>query len=351
MCSKENKRKAFAVYGSAKNISVSGKVGKSSKQGKKNYGWIHEGELWFYNTYEEWCTLLGVSDVTVWRAMTKLTKEGKIRKAYLSENKRNRTLFYTLCKNEETVNNSVDNSVNNFSSEMINVGMGGKVIHIKAKAKTEINKSNKSVGGSSLRERPPASKTKLQSNCEKSAIVQQFGGSVKDMLEEANRILGLKEHMAKDLGRKLGAVRKYKLHTMEKWKSFLKTVKGSWYLMREGFRLTLRWLLKFDIINRIMNGEFGCKRKTCELEDRLEYQAATEKEIAELIANTADEKLKSLMNGIVAMTDACTFRSWFAKGRFEFTDTGVTLYTPSDFCKEQLEIRFRRVLDEYNMSV
>jgi len=63
---------------------------------KKNYGLKIGGKTWIYNTYEQWANQLHVSISTVRRTIKSLHDLNFISLDYLSTNKRNRTLYYSI---------------------------------------------------------------------------------------------------------------------------------------------------------------------------------------------------------------------------------------------------------------
>jgi DNA-binding transcriptional ArsR family regulator len=63
---------------------------------KNEYGIEKYGRTWIYNTLEEWAEQLHVSKRSTQRAIKSLRDKGIIDSDYLSPNKRDRTLFYSI---------------------------------------------------------------------------------------------------------------------------------------------------------------------------------------------------------------------------------------------------------------
>jgi len=62
----------------------------------KDYGLKKDGKTWIYNTHQQWANQLNVSISTVRRTIKSLQDLGFINLDYLSSNKRNRTLYYSI---------------------------------------------------------------------------------------------------------------------------------------------------------------------------------------------------------------------------------------------------------------
>ena len=100
---------------------------------KNNYGIQKNGKVWIYNTLEDWAEQLECSSKTIQRAVKYLKEEGVIETAFMSKNKRDRTIFYSV--NYEKLSEKI-----NFTNK--NVQMNVQMIHIYNKQKN--NKSDKS---------------------------------------------------------------------------------------------------------------------------------------------------------------------------------------------------------------
>jgi hypothetical protein len=81
--------------------------------------------------------------------------------------------------------------------------------------------------------------------------------TAQDMLRMYNEELSKNEKMRQPRARFLVAAYKLKFKSLDSWRRFLRAVKKSWYLMRDGFQLCLDWILKFKTLDRILSGGFG----------------------------------------------------------------------------------------------
>ena len=116
----------------------------------KDYGLKKDGKTWIYNTYEQWANQLHVSISTVRRTIKSLQDLSFISLDYLSTNKRNRTLYYSINLDviEEFLNqkNEEKNAISCVHiSENLNQSNEQMVEHMYIDNKKQnINKSNKS---------------------------------------------------------------------------------------------------------------------------------------------------------------------------------------------------------------
>ena len=218
---------------------------------RKKYGVENGGKIWIYNTLERWAEQLGVSKRTMQRAIKSLRDEGVIEAAYLSKNRRDRTLFYTI--NYEKVS-----SLRNFSSKTAvslrsenlskkNDHMADHMAYIDNNNKN-LNKSYKSFDMKNLQI------SDLPSEKVKPTIVQDMLKAFKMAFPNMQTIL------TKFLARNFVAAFKLKFqNSIVEWKKFLELIKTSSYLMNKKFKLTLHWILKFATIDRLKRGELGVK--------------------------------------------------------------------------------------------
>lgn len=82
--------------------------------------------------------------------------------------------------------------------------------------------------------------------------------TVKEMYDVVNEVLGekLSFRLTKEIARWMEAARNAYFQTLEKWRKFLETIKRSCFLMGEKFLLTIKWVLKFKTIEKILAGEY-----------------------------------------------------------------------------------------------
>lgn len=218
---------------------------------RKKYGVENSGRIWIYNTLEQWAGQLGVSKRTMQRAIKSLRDEGVIEAAYLSRNRRDRTLFYTINyeKGRSSRNSSSKTAVSLRSENLSkkNDHMADHMAYIDSNNKN-LNKSYKSPDMKNLQI------SDLPLEKVKPTIVQDMLKAFKMAFPNIQTIL------TKFLARNFVAAFKLKFQSsIVEWKKFLELIKTSSYLMNKQFKLTLHWILKFTTIDRLKRGELGVK--------------------------------------------------------------------------------------------
>lgn len=215
---------------------------------RKKYGVENGGKIWIYNTLEQWAEQLGVSKRTMQRAIKSLRDEGVIEAAYLSRNRRDRTLFYTI--NYEKGRSS-RNSSSKTAVSLRSENLSKKNDHM-ADHMAYIDNNNKNSNKSFDMKNLQISDLPLEKV--KPTIVQDMLKAFKMAFPNIQTIL------TKFLARNFVAAFKLKFqNSIVEWKKFLELIKTSSYLMNKQFKLTLHWILKFATIDRLKRGELGVK--------------------------------------------------------------------------------------------
>lgn len=290
--------------------------------GRGKYGIKHEGQIWIRNTQEQWADQLGVSKMTISRIVKSLLSKGKIKTARLSRYKYDKTGYYTIV--EESLVNTVEKTIKVNQNVVTNI------------QENKNNKSNKS--GKIL---PP----------KEEAVVREIPKTTtaQDMLKFWNETLGKNERISKELAKFLVAAMKFRFKTLEIWKKFVRAIKDSMYLIQSNFKLFLRWVLKFSSIDRIMNGEFGCKKQ-----DYTDEQEKEEREIKELYetvdainALEEDAKFTNIRRMILAKTSVWQYKAWFHCCQISESNGKVYLQVSSHFSRDYIQTHFRDIVDQY----
>lgn len=219
------------------------------------YGIEHDGKIWIYNTLDDWAKQLGVSKRTIQRIIKALRDDGFIEATYLSDNKRDRTLFYTINYEKFNVRKSLKHR------DVLEKN-GHKVDHM-----VYIDNNNKNFDKSYKSPDSEISKKRSEESVQakKPTIVQDMLNEFKKEFPEVPVFL------TRLLARNLVAAFKIKFqNSLNEWKKFLRLIKTSAYLMGERFKLTIHWILKFVTIDRLRQGDLGVK---------LDQVIATPKEI------------------------------------------------------------------------
>ena len=317
------------------------------------YGIEHEGSIWIYNTLEDWAKQLGISKRSVQRAIKSLRDAGIVKAAFLSPNKRNRTLFYTI--DYDKFDNNIFqkrgkiNSANDVvqSSEK-NDNKDHLVGHMYIINNNIINKSYKSE---------PIFDEKIDEINQKPKNT-----TVQDMVKAlTTEFPNIPIFMTKALAKRLVAAFKFKFkNSLEKWKEFLKLIKTSAYLMSEKFHLTIYWILKFTTIDRLFQGDLGVKLKEIFLsktkEEELEIQQQEIAKTSELKKqiNELDEteKCKETRSQILQKVGNTKYETWFKKVFFSEENGCIIMNIPTQnnfFLYDYITNHFRDMLDNMNL--
>ncbi len=234
---------------------------------KNNYGIQKNGKVWIYNTLEDWAEQLECSSKTIQRAVKYLKEEGVIETAFMSKNKRDRTIFYSV--NYEKLSEKI-----NFTNK--NVQMNVQMIHIYNKQKN--NKSDKS-----------------KNLKKKNTIVQDMTLIWNEMFPENNIKL------TKEISRYLVAAFKLKFEkSLETWKNYLKLLKNNQFIK---FGKSIFDYIKFSIIDKFMEENVLGINREQNLKDAINH-----------IENVNEpQKCKDFRYEIMRKLSPEKYNSWFTK--------------------------------------
>lgn len=323
----------------------------------KDYGLKKDGKTWIYNTYEQWAKQLNVSISTVRRTIKSLQDLGFISLDYLSTNKRNRTLYYSINFGviEEFLNQK-NKEINSpacvYISENLNQPNEQMVEHMNntENKKQNINKSNKSqisfvydnfetnTGSTeNITKNENYSDTK-----EKSTIVQ-------DMLRVWNQEFSNQKtisklpgqtgtiHLTKHLAKFLVASFKLKFEScLEKWKRYLKLIKTSSFLMGEKFKLSIHWAIKFLTIDRIRAGELGVDESKIQI-DQFEIE---QKAIAHVNSVDESNSCKQFRYEVIEKLSPAVYLAWFTKVDMIEQANELIIKATNNFVKDYIKTNF-----------
>ena len=327
----------------------------------KDYGLRKDGKTWIYNTYGQWANQLHVSISTVRRTIKSLQDLDFISLDYLSTNKRNRTLYYSINfdvieeflnqKNEEKNNTSsvrISENLNQSNEQMV------EHMYIDNK-KQDINKSNKSLIADNLKKNFDS--TVCKTNDENYSGTKETT-TVQDMVKIWNQefpnqkiISGSTEqtgiiHLTKQLARFLVASFKLKFENcLEKWKRYLELIKTSTYLMGEKFKLSVQWVIKFMTIDRIRAGELGVDESKIQI-DQSEIE---QKAIIHVNSVDESENCKQYRREIIHRLSPAVYLSWFTKVDLIEESKKLIIRAANDFVRDYIKANFLEKLQRESM--
>jgi DNA-binding transcriptional regulator YhcF (GntR family) len=320
------------LFGKAENLFLKRLIFWS--QHKNNYGISREGRVWIYNTLDDWADQLKVSKKTVQRAIKSLKSLQIIDTDYFSKNKRDRTLFYSVnCGklqnfiNEKTAGCGQSNAVGTLKKVHMNDHM-----YI-GNSKQIINKSNKS--------QPPAALNILKKN--NSEITPPKNTTVQDMIKifwEEFPSFFFQETLSLKKSQWLVKAFKDKFDSsLKEWKKYLKLIKTSAYIMKEGFKLTLFWIIKFMTIDRLMAGELGVKKDLIAADESESLEKA-ERHIESL---NETSKCKDFRRKILKTLTPSIYVSWFTKIDFFEENDKVKPKFHNRFTEDYITLNFAEI--------
>lgn len=291
----------------------------------KGYGIIKKGKVWIYNTLEQWAEQLKVSKITIRRAISSLKSDGLINSEYLSPNKRNRTLYYSIDYEKVFQFLHAQLAINKRRFEPKNEHI---IEHMYIDNKIQDNKSNKSK--------------MLNDNSVKNISISRTT-PVQNMLKVWNEEFSQKHVILdKTLARFLVAAFKIKFDScLEKWRTYLKTIKTSAFLMSEKFKLSIRWVIKFLTIDRIRAGELGVDSSKIPVDRSKIYEKTVEH-----VENVQEsQRCKSFRKKIAKMLSPEIYMAWFTKVRIYDNTKEMVVETPNDFMTDFISTHFLRDLE------
>lgn len=129
---------------------------------------------------------------------------------------------------------------------------------------------------------------------------------------------------------------------MDKWKAFCERVASSDFLMgrlKATFRAPLDWVLKFDTITRIKEGDFGIRAEASSSSAR-EADTTHAVEIA-LLGQAVSPEEKQVRLRMLAAVGGNAYKSWFQKTGIVVIGEGrVILRAASNFASDYIQTTF-----------
>lgn len=320
---------------------------------RKKKVYILDNKKWITATQEELAELFDVSRVTIWQAVKRLEKMGIIEKEKLSERYTDHTYSYTLKGREMTVSN-VKNLTNSNN-------LNNKLFKYKSIINQDVKKS-KNKREEIPQEVPQKTNLDIQTSHTGTPVV-----TIQEMYDVVNEVLGekLKFRLTKEISRWMGQARNMYFQTLEKWRSFLQAIKRSAYLMGEKFLLTMKWVLRFKTIQKILNGEYESfeerkKQRAEEWNKKLakEREGREERELLQMQETIAQiEKLDEPESCLKARYNLfkkvghASYLSWFRDVNFKEEHGKVIMEVASNFKFDWIGNKFREQLENLNIGL
>ncbi len=180
-----------------------------------------------------------------------------------------------------------------------------------------------------------------------------------DLLEIWNQTVGQRQgeegnliQLTKKRAQYLVAAFKFRFESdLLKWKRFCQKVTSSDFLMgkvKSTFRASLDWVLRFDIIQRILEGDFGVKESPDIDEEAVFLKIAAITKTIE--TSVDDEPVKLLRRSMLQTLGQKTYQSWFADMPMTHTSGGkgrrcIQLHTNSRFFCDYVQTHYLNQLN------
>jgi hypothetical protein len=331
---------------------------------EKNVGKFFQEKKWVYNSTKSWALQLCLSERQVSRVINHLKELGIILVDQLSQLKSDRTNWYTinypvlesilpnLSLKSKEVNHPLEKG--NYSSDWNTDKMSTSPRHSDRvyNKETETTSENKTISSEGVDFRKQTECSQQVNFVKEEINLKNKNNLAAELLEIWNQTAGqggTLAHLTKKRAQHLVAAFKYRFESnLEKWKHFCQQITTSDFLMgkvKETFRASLDWVLRFDIIQRIIEGDFGIK-----LKDFIQGIPATE-ESFEAISREIDSsddsvEVKALRKKILHQFGEGTYQSWFKNLRIVIEEQGrrIKLEARSVFERDYLETHYLRDL-------
>ena len=311
-------------------------------------GTILDGQRWIYNSYKSWAENLRIySESTIRRAISKLEKLGIILTQNLNKKRSDHTKWYTI--NYDVLKNLIPGLV---SKKQERVGESDKEksllkmnspsvqnehIIIKENRNYFKNKSLSDAKASNQTVKNEFDQHSEQTNISKN-IVQQMISIWNQIVEEGNKTIGLN-------GKRISFLKKafeFKFQScLEKWEEFCKRIASSKFLMGEikaSFKASLDWVLKFDILQRILEGDYGVGDRTIFVKE--ETNGIWEDLKAEIQSTPEDQTIKQVRLALLSRLGKAIYVSWFREIQIEKEETKIIFKACSAHAKDTISLRF-----------
>ena len=338
----------------------------------KSHGFFYENKRWVYNTYQDWQEQIKiVSTSTIRRVVKKLEEKDIILCSKLAKKKSDQTKSYTInyealfvlipslkenkrlpkmnsptAQNEQFYNKEAETTseitflseekaaVEDTSLQQVHV-VQEDILSISQNSNT--NPPPEPSSASSPTTPPPPSNTLASDLLE---IWNQTVGQRQG--EEGNLI-----QLTKKRAQYLVAAFKFRFESnLSKWKQFCQKVTSSAFLMgkaKSTFRASLDWVLKFDIIQRILEGDFGVNKTPCVDEEAVLLKTEA---ITQTIETSGEgEPIKRLRRSILQALGEQTYQSWFADMPMTQSSPtkggrGIQLHTKNQFACDYVQTNY-----------
>lgn len=323
---------------------------------QETMGKVHDKQRWVFTTYNHIAETLCMSARHAKRIVSSLSEKGIVKVEKLSDYKSNRTNYYTLdykklMKFLEEANTATSIISQLGTSETGSLPHRDKMSLSECRdvtmvntdnSNSELNTKSEEKGLKDLTQTPTTNsdrddQVKQVKNINLNVVEKKTKEAKKttiaqDMLAYWNHLFPKsKTEMSMKLAPLLVSAFKTKFNSeMIQWKQYCKSIESSSYLTREGFILTLQWVLKFETIERVRREELGAKNVP------LPYSVSelTTQEETDIESLNESKEVKKLRLALLKKYGPDTYKSWFKGLELILVGNKITFKTESHFRKD-----------------
>lgn len=326
-------------------------------------GVTHNGKRWIYNSIKDWANnIKTISEATIKRSITYLRKQNIIFIQSLNPNKAVRTNYYTINyeRLDEIIGNEKTEEFKKTENKRIETFYNKKNLKHQIKMTYPLDQNDPIIYKDSentsenLTNKSDNQKLNLfsQSIENKQYQTKQVEKKTNDLSEEMIKIWTTivennKKTLVLNKKRAQYLIAAFKLKfdsSLDKWKHFCWKITQSNFLMgkvKKTFKASLDWVLKFDIIQRIFEGDFGLT----ETETNINSSEESIKELSEKIQNLPDNKdIKIIKLLLLEKNGVCLYKNWFESIKWEKKENNLILLINDRFRLNYINNNFKNLI-------
>jgi hypothetical protein len=312
------------------------------------YGHEKDGKRWIYNTYEEWQKQIKVfSTKTIQRAFKTLLDFEIVLSERLNKKASDQTRSYTIVyeKLSELLNVEVAEF---FPTKDKMTKSSGQNVQI------FIKNTEKTAEKTSLSERAEKSEkieifdlNQNNQDSESTNVAEQMLALWNDIIEN-NQPISLNIRRTRFLTKAHGDSFN---SDMNQWTDYCYKIASSKFLMGEvnDFKASLDWCLKFDVIQKINEGQYSQGTRDVKRENKDSKKIMNEFNINHETFESIEAI--ALRNKIKSDVTAELYISWFEDTRILIEQGRGTLFVGNAFKKDRIKNQFRDLLESLDIEV
>jgi hypothetical protein len=316
-------------------------------------GTVYKGQKWIYNTYEDWKNQLKIFSLsTIRRIIKKLEMLDVIYSKKLGKKQSDQTKWYTINyqKLEDTLSSRTNQETGRKEEPSHLFKMNSPCVQneqIICK-ETEITSENKTISSEEATLIKQKDHSQQVNFVKKERELKIKNNLATELLEIWNQTVGQGGaivQLTKKRAQHLVAAFKYRFESsVEKWKHFCQQITTSDFLMGKAkatFRASLDWVLRFDIIQRIIEGEFGIKIRDTDDDNYLE-EKTMESLRQEINSSEETAEVKELRQKILHKFGENLYKPWFKDLTIVMEEQGrvVELRSRSRFISDYIQVHY-----------